>query len=529
MASDRLLSSYQPARQVSRLRIDLESGLFVALIGLIFLIRITNLRYNTLFVDEAANVTGGRYLLAGTDDRHIITWFGGSYLYPLISVVAANLAGVAGIRFVSAIFTTITALFVYLTARRLFDRVSALWAALIFGLAGGSISVGQLAVYDTLMLPGLAAALYCVIRAVQSERSSRTYFVIGSLAFSLAVLGKYTAIFYLPALVLTAVAFDVSQHRWRNIRQLIIFFLVPAGIILGAYTLYFFYSLVQVFTTNQGFEAAPPLMVLQNIWAEIGWPMLLSLGGMAAVIVWAWRGLAPDAAPTVNALRNYFRSKRRLVLILVSAGAIAVFIAYMALPLYQLMTSNIRSVWKNTVASLIFLAPFAGYLMAQAIERTRRLKTARLFGALLVTALVVTWTGYSLDRNWGLQNSWPNVSGAIDYLRAHKLSTASHVLAEGGAVYEYYFYADFGLAGRKIWTDTWGMEYKGQQGLGAMTAAIADHWLDFVVLDDNYTPDIDPQLDAALLQAGYTVVYQDRQKITTGHDSVVRIYARPQS
>ncbi len=521
------LNSYPSAKQNARLRVDLESGLFVALIGLIFLIRITNIRYNTLFVDEAANVTGGRDLLAGLSDRNIITWFGGSYLYPLVATLAANLAGVAAMRFVSAILTTITAVFIYLTVRRLFDRTSALWATLIFGLAGGSISLGQLAVYDIPMLPLLAAALYCVVRAVQSDRSAPMYFLIGSLAFSVATLGKYTAIFYLPALVLTAAAFDVSQHRWRNIRQLIIFFLMPAGVILGAYTLYFFNALLQVFT-QQGFEAAPRLMVFQNIWDEIGWPMLASAAGMTVLIMSAWRGFGSDTAPTVNALRNYFREKRRLVLILVSAGAVAVFLAYMALPLYQLMTSNIRSVWKNTVASLIFLAPFAGYLMAQAIEQIRRLKTARIVGALLITALVVAWTSYSLDRNWGFQNSWPNVSGAIDYLRTHGLSKDSHVLAEGGAVYEYYFYADFGIDGRKIWADTWFMEYKGRQGLDAMTAAIADHWLDFVVLDDNYTPDVDPKLDTALLQAGYTVAYRDLQKITTGHDSVVRVYARPQ-
>ncbi len=512
--------------QEAHLRVDLELGLFVVLMGLIFLIRITNIRYNTLFVDEAANVTGARDLLAGLSDRNVIAWFGGSYLYPLISVIASNLAGVAGMRFVSAILTTIAALFVYLTARRLFDRPTALWAALIFGLAGGSISVGQLAVYDIPMLPCLAAALYFVIRAVQSDRLAPKYIVIGSLAFSVAALGKYTAIFYLPALVLTACAFYLLQHRLRNILPLIVFFLIPAGVILGAYTLYFFSALMQVFT-QQGFEVAPRWAVFQNIWAEIGWPILVSLAGMTVMIVSAWRGTASDAAPAVSALRDYLRSKRRLGLILIIAGMVGLFVAYMSLPLYQLLTSNIRSAWKNTVASLIFLAPFAGYLAARAVEQIRNLKTTRLIGAVLITALLLAWTGYSLDRNWGFQHSWPNVSGAIDFLRAHGLSKDSHVLAEGGAVYEYYFYADFGIDGRKIWADTWFMEYKGRQGLDAMTAAIADHWLDFVVLDDNYTPDVDPKLDTALLQAGYTVVYQDLQKITTDHDSVVRIYAKP--
>jgi 4-amino-4-deoxy-L-arabinose transferase-like glycosyltransferase len=519
------LSTYKSAKQDSRLRVDLELGLLLVLVGVVFFVRITNILYNTLFVDEAIYVTGGRDLLAGLTDRHIITWFGGSYFYPFISAMAANLAGVAGIRLVSALLTTITAVFVYLTARRLFDRPAALWAILIFGLAGGSISIGQLAVYDTLTLPFLAAAFYCVISATQSKHSAWKYLLIGSLAFSAATLAKYTAIFYLPALVLTACALYALQHRLRHVFQLIIFFLMPAGMILGAYTLYFFSDLLKVFT-EQGFEAAPRWMVLQSVWDEIGWPLLAALGGMVLTIGSAWRGSTPDDVAVVRVLRDYLQPRRKLALMLVIAGAAVLFAAYLSLPLYQLLTSNIRSVWKNTIASLIFLTPFAGYLMARAIDQIRHLRTARLVSALLITGLVMAWTGYSLDRNWGLQHSWPNVSGAVDYMREHGLSKDSHVLAEAGAVYEYYFYSDLGIAGRKVWSDTWSMTYQGQQGVDAMIAAISDHWLDYVVLDDNYTPALNPRLDTALLRAGYTIGYQDLQRITTGHDSVVRVYAR---
>jgi hypothetical protein len=51
-------------KQDAGLRADLELGLLVVLIGLIFFIRITDIGYNTLFVDEAASVTGGRNLHA---------------------------------------------------------------------------------------------------------------------------------------------------------------------------------------------------------------------------------------------------------------------------------------------------------------------------------------------------------------------------------------------------------------------------------------------------------------------------------
>ncbi len=523
-----LIDHRQSTRPDSRLRVDLELGLIVTLLGLILFLRITNILYNTLFVDEAIYAVGGRDLLAGVTDRHILAWFGGSFIYPALSALAANVAGVAGVRLVSALLTTLTAFFVYLTSRRLFNRQVALWGLLIFGLAGGSISLGQFAVYDVVMLPFLAVALLCLIAAAQTKRRTAWVFLLsGALAFSVAALAKYTAIFYLPALCLTAAALYVLQRRWRGIVQLVVFFVSPIVILLGAYLLAYFQDVIQVFT-GQGFQAAPPWAVAQNISDEIGVAILVALVGLFAMIFAAWHGSTSGSPAVVAMLSAYFRPKRKSRLALASVAALILFASYLSQPLFQVLTSNIRSVWKAAYASMIFLAPLAGYTMAKAIERIQQLNKARLAAAALATLLVVTWIGYDLDRNWGFQNSWPNVSGAIDYLRQHGLSKDSHVLAEAGAVYEYYFYADFGLDGRRIWTDTWFMDYKGLQGTSAMTAAIADHYFDFVVLDDNYTPDVNQQVETALQQAGYRIDYRNVQPITTGHDSVVRVYVRPQ-
>jgi 4-amino-4-deoxy-L-arabinose transferase-like glycosyltransferase len=515
-------------KQDARLRVDLELGLLVTLLGLILFLRITNTLYNTLFVDEAIYVTGGRDLLAGLNDRHILAWFGGSFIYPTVSALAANLAGDVGVRLLSALLTTVTAIFVYLTTRKLFNRQVALWAILIFGLSGGSISLGQLAVYDVLMLPFLAVALFCLVTATRLDRRAAwAYLLFGALAYSAAALAKYTAIFYLPALCLTATALYIIRRRWRGIVSLIIFFVVPVLLILGAYILTYYQDVIQVFTGQQGFQAASPLAVASNISDEIGVATLVALLGLFAVILSAWRDSLATPATVVTTLSGYFRPKHKGRLVFVTGAALILFASFLSLPLYQILTSNIRSVWKATYASLIFLAPLAGYMLAKAIERIQQLKRARLVATALVTLLVVSWISYDLDRNWGFQNSWPNVSGAIDYLRQHGLTKDSHVLAEGGAIYEYYFYSDFGLDGRHIWTDTWFMDYKGLQGTQAMTAAIADHYFNFVVLDDNYTPDVNPHIDEALSQAGYVTDYRNVQLITTGHTSVVRVYTKP--
>jgi hypothetical protein len=516
-------------KQDTRLRVNLELGLLVTLLGVILFLRITNTLYNTLFVDEAIYVNGGRDLLAGLNDRHILTWFGGSFIYPTLAALAANLAGDVSVRLLSALFTTATAIFVYLTTRKLFNRQVALWGILIFGLAGGNISLGQFAVYDVLMLPCLAITLFCLITATRVNRPTAwKYLLLGALAYSVAALAKYTAFFYLPALGLTAAVLYILQRRWRGIVPLVIFFFIPVIAILGAYIFAYYQDVIQVFIGQQGFQAAPPLVVASNISAEIGVATLVALLGLFVVIFSAWRGSLSISATVVTTLSDYLRPKHKIRLLLVIGAALILFASFLSLPLYQVLSSNIRSVWKATYASLIFLAPLAGYMMARIIEWIQQRQRARLVAAALVTLLVVSWVGYDLDRNWGFQNSWPNVSGAINYLRQHGLTTANHVLAEAGAIYEYYFYSDFGLEGRHIWADTWFMEYKGRQGTQAMTAAIADHYFDFVVLDDNYTPEVNQQIDGALSQAGYVVDYRDVQSITTGHDSVVRVYTRSQ-
>ena len=514
-------------KQDTRFHVDVETGLLITLLGLVLLLRITNILYNTLFVDEAIYISGGRDVLAGLNDRHILAWYGGSFMYPALSALAANIAGVAGARLLSASLTTVTAIFVYLTTRKLFNRQVALWGLLIFGLSGGSMSLGQFAVYDVLMLPFLAITLYCLITATRLDQpAALKYLLLGALVYSVAALAKYTAIFYLPALGLTAAALYVIQHRWRRIVPLIIFFLVPALAILGAYVLAHYQDVVQVFTGQQGFLAAPPMAVAGNISEEIGVANVMALLGLFAVIFSAWRGSTASPAVVVTTLSDYLHAKSKIRLLFVIAAAVVLFVSFLSLPLYQILASNIRSVWKAAYASLIFLAPLAGYMMARVIERIQQLRRARLAAATLVTLLVVTWIGYDLDRNWGFQNSWPNVNGAIDYLRQHGLTKDSHVLAEAGAVYEDYFYPDFGLDGRRIWTDTWFMDYKGMQGAQAMTIAIADRYFDFVVLDDNYTPDVNQQIDTAAVQAGYVLDYRNVQPLTIGHNSVVRVYAR---
>src|SRR5258706_15739508 len=123
---------------------------------LIFLVRVTNIQYNTLFVDEAIYSNLGEETLQGVFIQAGTGWIFGSYLYPSTAAIANKLGGVVGFRLYSAVLVTIAAWFVYLAARQVFDRQAALWTLLLFGLTGVSISLGQFAVIDVMCVPLLA-------------------------------------------------------------------------------------------------------------------------------------------------------------------------------------------------------------------------------------------------------------------------------------------------------------------------------------------------------------------------------------
>jgi 4-amino-4-deoxy-L-arabinose transferase-like glycosyltransferase len=520
------------SRDDIRLRVDLETALLLIMLGMIFIVRITNLNFNSLFVDEAANLLAGHDALLGRFDRNIASWFGGSYLYPLIATAADSLGGVWGARLVSAFLTTATAFFVYLAAQRLFERQTALWAMSIYGLTGASISLGQMAVYDVLCLPFLALTFYLLIEALHRQgRSEQKYWLAAGLSFGMGVLGKYTAIFYLPALALLAAAFLIVRSRRGAVLRSAVCFLLPAGLLIGGYVLYFFKDLMLVFTT-QGYQLADRREIFQVIWDEIGTTILLAVAGAFGLLVTAAQSNQSNPASAVNVISTFLRSRRKFIPTVVLLVIFILFLlipAFLTLPLYQLATANIRSVWKNTISSLIFLAPLAGYAVAASI-RAFQFTVAesslryRLIGAGLTLLGVFWFANHALDRNWGFQNSWTNVTGAVEYITAHGFGDDSRILVEGGAAFEYYF--GVGNDSRGLWADTWYMRYQGYEGVDAMTAAIHDRQLDFVVLDGEHTPDVQPLLAAALTESGYTIGYEEVQALSVGNRTV-RVYVKP--
>lgn len=143
-----------------------------------------------LFPDETYYWEYSRHLAAGYFD------------HPPLVALAVRLgtgilgATVAGVRLGPIILGTIGALLLAGTARRVAGDSAALWLAAAFAampLASGLV----LATPDAPLLAAAAAALYCVVRALQAPTRSAAallWWCVGGVALGLAVASKYTAV-----------------------------------------------------------------------------------------------------------------------------------------------------------------------------------------------------------------------------------------------------------------------------------------------------------------------------------------------
>jgi 4-amino-4-deoxy-L-arabinose transferase-like glycosyltransferase len=499
-----------PYERTERLPFGLQQGLFLVLLGMILLVRLTHITYNTLFVDEAIYVTVGQDVLHGVFTQNATTFMFGSYLYPVVSAIANDLGGVVGMRTLSAALSTITAVFVYLIASRLFGKQAALWAMAIFGLAGISIELGQLAVYDSLAVPLLAASLYCLVQAATTDEAREDWYLLAAaITFSLSFLAKYITIMCLPALLAIAAALYLS--RGRSLRSLVKFPWVTA-LILVVYVFLFRNDLAQVFKGTNSYQFSTRAAVAHTIWTELGAVLLVALVGAAL--------LGRASLRTVRLTGRWNR-------ITLALAVPVLLITMLSIPLYALYAHNSRSLEKHLVFSLVFLAPLAGYACVTIIQRVRLIDGAwssyyRATGA-VITALALIWfTDYALGRDWGFEHSWPSTAGAVSHLKAAGVTDHDQVLASGSYIYDYYF--NYGVAHRSVWHSTWYLAYKGRYGLGAMEAAIHDHWFKYVVLDDYYTPGVAQKLRAPLRRAGYILGYKTSQTLSFGAPIGTRVY-----
>jgi hypothetical protein len=293
----------------------------------------------------------------------------------------------------------------------------------------------------------------------------------------------------------------------------LVIFLIAVGLILAAYVALNLDALVSLWTNRDQLLNVPSerLFIITTIVQEVGLIVLLAMVGMT---------LLP--ASNLYIERTWRASAIFLVLLPI------LLLSTLAAPLYQILTQNIQSLWKHTVYSSVFLLPLAGFALALIIDflrgrRGRGFAGLRVLGA-AATALGLIWfSNFGLDRHWGFQHSWPNVTGVVNFLRAKPPTFKTRILAEESAVYEYYF--DLGPGDRDVWSNTFYLEYRLHTDLDGMLTAIQDHYFDTVILDDYYTPAKNKSIEQGLKEAGYFLAYRDPEQIlSTGQRISIRVY-----
>lgn len=515
-------------QQSNRYQFTVEVGLFIVLLFGLFMVEINNLNYNTVFLDEAINAVVGEDLLQGNFSRNAVTFHFGSYLYPALSAILNELGGVTALRLASTLTMCLAAVCVYFSTRKLFGHQAGLFSMLLFSFSGSILNLGQLAVYDSVALPFLAAALFFLVAASTSRYYRRHLLIVASLCGILATLSKYISLIYLPALFITAlILFWLNETPLRQaVLTLSIYFVFPILLVWSFYAIPYWQELMRVLQ-EQGFSASPRWLILGKISQEIGLVLLLALTGLALLV------------STVTKKQNYRspllfgdEQSRLKVNTFLRSNTIWFFVlllllvcTWLAAPLHHWLTGNRHSLWKSCAYSLIFLSPLAGYCVATFVDAVRsRNRALNLLGVLVLCAGVVYFADHALDSNWSFHQSWPNTTGLMTYLRNSGLDENSRVLAEGMDIYEYYF--DFGADDREVWNNFWYMDYGGVSGQEGALAAIRDRAPDFVIVEDYYLAGIRERVTPLLIESGYVVGWEEKQELRSGGTIILQVFIK---
>lgn len=531
MTSGNITSSFKEIlagqhQQDSHHRFTLEMGLFLVFLFGSFMVCINNLNYNTLFLDEAIYTGVGQDLLQGIYSHNAVSYLFGSYLYPVLSGMINTIGGITAIRMASAVLMCAASVFIYFTTRKLFGYKAALFSMALFLFNGNILNLGQLAVYDSLALPFLAASLFFLVTAATSQQHQRRLILASSACAIAATLSKYIGLIYLPALFLTAfVLFRLTGAPSRHaLVTLIKYFVFPIVQTLSVYTAFYWNELIQV-VQAQGFSSAPRWLVLKIIGQEIGFIILLALAGLAlfAAAITRNRDHNFQLLPWIERSEFNWNKITLVSRILFLALFLILLSAWLAAPLQHWLTANSRSLWKNCAYSLVFLSPLAGYCAATFVESLRsRNLTINIIGIISLCAGIFYFADKALDSNWSFHQSWPNIEKQIIYLQEAGLNENSRVLAEGMDVYKYYFAAEIDKG--QEWNNFWYMDYDGISGQEGALAAIRDGALDFIIIDDYYFPGIRERITPILTEGGYVLGWQEEQILRTGETILLQVF-----
>ena len=274
-------------------------------------------------------------------------------------------------RVVAAVLGTLSVLFLYLAAARLFDRAVALLAAAIFGLAFLPIFYSHLALNDVPTLAWVTLSLYGVAGVI-AEGRLRDYLIAG-VGIGLASATKYTGGITLACLIV-AFIFDGNRRGFGTALKAMLAGLVvfaAAFVVANPYAVLDF-SAFRAGVSSQAAAAAgaDPVKLGANSGSGITYYIWTFTWGM---------GLMPSIAALAGAVLVVARRRWAIALALIPATVF--FVVFMG------SQQRFFGRWLMPVFPIAaMLAAYAGIELIRALNRYRRVPLA-LGGA--VTAVLL--------------------------------------------------------------------------------------------------------------------------------------------
>ncbi|HEX8732315.1 MAG TPA: glycosyltransferase family 39 protein [Ktedonobacterales bacterium] len=432
------------------------------------------LLHNSAFQDEALYIYAGAQIwhsLTGgppPPENYAVYFSGYPYVYPLLAGILNGIGGLEVVRWFSALCMLVPTGCAYAIGKRLYSQASGFAAAALFAFLGPTLLLSRLATFDALCLALIALAALLAIQV--SEASEPAGAVMLAPLLVLAFGAKYAALIFVPLVIGLMAVRTLETRGWG--RAALHVALALATLVGLVFTLYHtlnhdFLHAIQGSTTNRApIATASSLALLSEI---------LSLGGL----LWL-----------LGLVGLYFSGGR------VRLTSLALVACSVAMPAYHLYSGESVSLQKHVGYGLFFIAPLAGYAVAEIVGRVGPVRLdARWLAALMIFTLGIV-SGLS-EANWWYQ-SWPNSSQLVTTMRTQVRPATGHYLCEDMEVVRYYL-AD--VTTSPEYTGLGFFQYPGANGeqltgQPAYVAAIQGGYFDLVELSE--ASPLDPALQAAL-------------------------------
>jgi len=374
---------------------------------------------NTAFQDEALYLWAGHrvwsHWLYGAPVPGFPSYFSGApVVYPPLGALADTYGGLAGARLLSLAFMLMATSLLYLTARRIFGRRSALFTACLFAGLGATQFLGALATYDAMAIALLALATCLGLRAADLNPRHRTcLLVLAGCALALADATKYAAALFDPVVIAAVMAFGWRQRGRRfGLAAAAVLLLTTVAIVIVAARigghLYWHGVTYTTLARSSGDAATAGILYVSATWA--GGVIVLALIGTAVVFV-----------------KDQRWAMRCLILIL----AVAVFLA----PAEQARIHTGTSLFKHIGFGAWFGCVVAGFALASLMGVVPTTKVAAAARAGLAATVVSALAGVVLASSHF--NSWPNSAAFTVALRRAAATNRGPIL-ESNSIPQYY-------------------------------------------------------------------------------------------